>query len=176
MEEWRPAPGWEECYEVSNHGYVRRIGRRNSAPGRRTIPRPVTRCLNDRGHGYWHVHLSQRGVAKTVLVHQLVAGAFIGPCPTAHEVNHKDGNSQNAHVTNLEYVTRRENNIHAIQALGRQTPKGSQQWKAKLTEADIKPIRQMKAEGILPREIARLFNVATTTVYCVLSGHTWKHV
>jgi hypothetical protein len=48
-------------------------------------------------------------------VHRLVATAF---CPklnaAANEVNHMDGNGQNNHHTNLEWVTKRENMVHAF--------------------------------------------------------------
>lgn len=42
-------------------------------------------------------------------VHQLVARAFIGPCPPGLEVRHKDGNPANNHIDNLEYGTRADN-------------------------------------------------------------------
>lgn len=46
-------------------------------------------------------------------VHRIVAETFIGPAPTPqHEVNHKDLNKLNNHVSNLEWVTRQENVDH----------------------------------------------------------------
>lgn len=48
-------------------------------------------------------------------IHRLVAIAFI-PNPNNYElVNHKDGNPQNNHVSNLEWCTHRQNIIHAIE-------------------------------------------------------------
>lgn len=49
-------------------------------------------------------------------VHRLVATTFISNTdPKKIFVNHIDGNKQNNHVSNLEWVTTQENNIHAYQ-------------------------------------------------------------
>ena len=52
---------------------------------------------------------------QTVLVHQLVARAFLWPPPSpSHtQINHKDGNKSNNSVDNLEYVTPAQNVAHS---------------------------------------------------------------
>ena len=48
-------------------------------------------------------------------VHRLVALTWLPPPtdPEKIEINHKDGNKQNNHVSNLEWVTKAENALHA---------------------------------------------------------------
>lgn len=46
---------------------------------------------------------------KNANVHTLVAEAFLGPRPEGMVVHHKDGNRDNCHLSNLEYVTLAEN-------------------------------------------------------------------
>lgn len=102
---WKPIQGFEGLYEVSDGGRIRAL--RGKTPRLLKINKTVA--------GYPHVGLVKcRESAKKrhwYSVHRLVAAAFIGPCPDGYVVNHKDENKANNAVSNLEYVTRRENNI-----------------------------------------------------------------
>ena len=57
-----------------------------------------------------------RGLSSNgqVRVHRLVALCYLGEPPLGAEVNHKDGNKENNDVSNLEYVTSKENSVHAV--------------------------------------------------------------
>ena len=105
--EWRPILG-EEPYEVSAFGKVRRSGAKMNRQSLSQI-KPVMRA-----NGYPSVCLYSNGARRDVEVHTLVAGAFLGPRPKGQEVNHKDGNKQNNVATNLEYLTHRDNQRHAL--------------------------------------------------------------
>jgi len=64
--------------------------------------------------GYSQISLiNHASEEKTVLVHRLVAEAFIPNPLDKPQVNHKDGNKLNNHDTNLEWVTASENQRHA---------------------------------------------------------------
>lgn len=108
-EEWRDVPGFEGYYQVSNLGRVRsgQLQRKpqmlKSVPGRNHYLR-VWFCVGGRQVGKY--------------VHRLVTLAFIGPCPERYDVNHKDRNRTNNHISNLEYVTRSENIIHSLDQRG----------------------------------------------------------
>jgi hypothetical protein len=71
--------------------------------------------LSDNRSGYLKVCLG-RGVQK--YVHRLVCIEFINNGePTKLHVNHKDGNRSNNNLSNLELVTRSENDIHKMRVL-----------------------------------------------------------
>jgi hypothetical protein len=64
--------------------------------------------------GYIHVGLSISGKSKTYKVHRLVAECFIPNPLNKKLVNHKDGNKENNKLSNLEWMTHKENTQHAI--------------------------------------------------------------
>lgn len=110
-EQWLPVTGYEGFYEVSDLGKVRRIAPEHGAT--------VGRICSQKGSrsGYPRVTLTRKSISTTPFIHRIVAAAFIGPCPLGKEVNHKDGNRLNPALTNLEYVTRKENVAHALRNL-----------------------------------------------------------
>jgi hypothetical protein len=113
-EEWRPIPGFEGKYEISNKGRIKSLDRivyRNHRCGRVIAFRWKGRIMASVYHkGYC---VNKLGSDKRLLgVHQMVAWAFIGPCPEGMVVNHIDGNKHNNRPENLEYVTPRENTLH----------------------------------------------------------------
>lgn len=103
---WKPIPH-VPLYEVSETGQVRH--RRLSA--KYPTRGPVSGTINARGYRVVTVAINAK--PKTFTVASLVAAAFLGPRPPGLTVNHKDGNKQNDHWTNLEYCTRLENVQHA---------------------------------------------------------------
>lgn len=59
--------------------------------------------------GYLTVELFRNGKSKRVLIHRLVADAFIPNPYNYPQVNHKDENKENNHVDNLEWCTAKYN-------------------------------------------------------------------
>ena len=103
-ESYKDIAGYEGKYMISNLGNVKSLNYQNTKKER--VLCPVKHHL-----GYMLVHL---GKNKIKMVHTLVAEAFI-PNPEGKKfVNHIDGNKQNNVVTNLEWVTSKENMNHAI--------------------------------------------------------------
>lgn len=72
----------------------------------------LTGGICPRGPCYRFVNLRINGETKPVYVHRLVAEAFI-PNPSNYpQINHKDRNSLNNNVDNLEWCTNSQNQIH----------------------------------------------------------------
>lgn len=103
-EEWRPVVRFEDRYEVSDLGRVRPVG----PPLGRVPLGDVTATQMDR-KGYVYVHLWRHGKRSRRPVHQLVAEAYIGPCPEGYVVDHLDSMHANNVPSNLEWVTRTQN-------------------------------------------------------------------
>ena len=69
--------------------------------------------------GYTHLYSS--GATIYTKEHLLVAEAAYGPRPEGYVVHHKDGNKQNNHPRNLEYVLRSEHcSMHGMENYSRQ--------------------------------------------------------
>ena len=68
--------------------------------------------------GYKSVGLHINKTKKTFLVHRLVAEAFIPNPNNKPEVNHINGVKDDNNVSNLEWVTAKENTYHKIHKLG----------------------------------------------------------
>ena len=100
MEEWKPVKKFEN-YEISTWGNVR-----NVITNKTLKP-------NVKG-GYYHVSLTNSQLRKSFKIHRLVALSFIPNSENKSDVNHKDKNKLNNHISNLEWNTRKENNAHRI--------------------------------------------------------------
>jgi hypothetical protein len=176
IECWKPVLGYEDLYQVSDRGRVRRIAGGMGACLGRILRR------RDNGVGYRFVTLYKEGKPRHRTVHSLVTEAFLGPRPDGLEVNHKNGVRRDNRLGNLEYVTRSENMRHAFDVLGRKAgggggPRGEDHYCAKLTEVIVKEIRRLHAEGGISRcELARRYGVSDVSIGLVLRRKTWAHV
>jgi len=162
---WKPIKGFD--YEVSNDGEVR------SADG--SLLKKHTTHGRTGKVKYHQVVLKNLGKTKHKLVHRLVAETFIEN-KDKPEVNHKDGNGQNNHVDNLEWVTRSENAIHSRDVL-KNFVIGTEREYSKLDDEKAKTIREDYKSGKAgQREMARKYGVTQGTIWAVINYRTWKHV
>lgn len=139
---WKDVVGYEDLYQVSNMGNVKRkISRR---------------CLIERiiaptkSHGYMRLGLCRNNKVKMHNVHRLVAMAFIPNPECKPFVNHMDGNKKNNSIDNLEWVTAQENTRHAYNVLNRQV--SSNVCVCGAMHPASKPIEQLDLQNNLIRE------------------------
>lgn len=110
---WKDVVGYEGKYQVSNIGNVQSL---KSRWGERSIPHVMVPQLSGAGTEqikYLRVLLTKNGQSKKILVHRLVASAFVTNHDNKPHVNHIDGNRLNNRIENLEWCTHRENMSHA---------------------------------------------------------------
>ena len=167
--------GFEGLYEVSNLGNVRSLDR--------TVPSRFGSMQRKRGrpmrpyttrHGYPAVNLKDRGRARNVCVHRLVAESFIGPCPDGYEVAHNDGTRTNPRADNLRYDTRKGN--HADKLTHGTWQGGENNPAAKLHALQVKAACALSDAGWSNAGIGELFGVSLSEIRLIVTGQKWSHV
>ena len=109
MEIWKEIEGTNGRYEVSNTGKVRCLDYKMTGKTKELT-------AGEKAGGYMQLRVRMDGRLKTVVIHRLVAKAFVPNPENKPEVNHKDGNKKNNNADNLEWVSRSENIRHAVKS------------------------------------------------------------
>lgn len=118
-EVWKDVVGFESYYEVSSMGRVRRVEKiiEHKRLGQKIVRSRVLKQANVGNTLYKKVNLYKNDRCTCVAVHRIVAKAFIPNKYDKIEVNHIDGKKENNEVSNLEWVSRKENINHSIYIL-----------------------------------------------------------
>lgn len=177
-EEWRPVSITEfsHLYEVSNTGRVRSLDRNDQAmvgvglrvkwsrnfKGREMRCKPNTR-------GYPQVYLRNAPTFRNVVVHRLVAMAFIANPDNLPEVNHIDTIKTNNVWTNLEWISRVGNHNHAVDA-GIMSVANR-----KLSDDDIATIILRYNSGCSQGKLAAQYGVVQGTISRIVNGVRRAH-
>ena len=152
------------AYLVSNDGGVYSLDRfvkSNADKVRFAKGRKIKSFLTN--SGYEQVSLTNKH--KKFYVHRLVAECFIRKIGVLEEVNHKDGNKLNNHLSNLEIVTESENKKHAYRVLNHKP------WNIKLTKTDAIAIRQLyKKHKISQKQLGELYGVSAMVVNRIINN------
>lgn len=100
--EWREIPSLRGLFWVHPSGLIR-----NNIMVLKATPSPK---------GYMKIHATANGRKYSFTVHKAVAEAFLGTRPDGLVVHHRDANTSNNCISNLEYTTPKENVGHSIAA------------------------------------------------------------
>lgn len=101
-EVWKDIKGYEGLYQVSNMGRVRSFARKKDN-------KPIIRKQTVKADGYLSVNFQVNSTSKNFRVNRLVAEAFIPNPENKEHVNHIDENIKNNMVSNLNWMTVKEN-------------------------------------------------------------------
>ena len=123
--EWVPVYDYEGLYEINRDGQVRNVN----------TGRMIKAWVSDTG--YVCVNLRKDKKAKPKKLHRLLMLSFIGPIEGKPVVNHIDGNKLNNDLSNLEWCTSSENNVHAIKTHLRSYDKIKREYHVQIEDLDF---------------------------------------
>lgn len=122
--------------------------------------------------GYMRVQMCGGESKPRFFVHRIVAELYIPNPLNLPQVNHKDGNKKNNHVSNLEWVTASQNHKHAFSELGKQPTRvcGDKSGAQKITLAQIEEARELVESGQLIKNVAKIYGIHRKYLGALLSG------
>lgn len=175
-EQWADVEGYEGRFRVSDYGRIKSLerivnkGQNNGTIGlARKLPKIRMAAPNKRG--YHRLNLLTFEKRKTYYISRLVAYYFIEK-RDGFEVNHKDGNKNNNHYLNLEWVTSSENKIHAI--------KNGLRKIRRVNQIDIQSLKVLKTFDNI-RDVSIFLNVSYSWAVTLISqkkmynGYLWSY-
>jgi hypothetical protein len=162
---WKDIPG-QVGYQASNLGRIKSLDKVITANNRwgdaqecfhPSVILATSTSKSRNGNRYERVTLKvANGKRICAYVHRLVAFAFLRNENYLLQVNHKDGNTLNNNVENLEWVTQSENILHSYRVLG----KGSKG----------KPIRVGDTHYASLKQATQELDVSLSHLWKVLNG------
>ena len=126
-------------------------------------------------NGYKRVSITNNTIIKKILIHRLVALTFLDNPNDYPLVNHKDGNKENNHVNNLEWVSHSQNAQHAVNIL----KVGGQRKVAQFDKDTLEIIKEYQNITIAAKE-TNTNNTSITHVcngrFKTANGFIWKYI
>lgn len=135
------------------------------------VDRFLSPCIN--GRGYLQLGLRVNGKLTNFRVHRLVAENFLDK-NGFNEVNHKDGDKMNNHVSNLEWCSRSDNIQHAYDLSLRKRPIGSANGRAWISEETVHAICRHIVDGKKTTWIAKEVGVNWNNVAAIRKKRNWS--
>lgn len=179
MEIWKDILNYEDLYQVSNLGNVKRKKGYQSKTERMLVH-------TNNGFNYLSVNLSKNGKKTRFYIHRLVATAFLDNKENKEEVNHIDGVRTNNKLTNLEWVTRSENHHHRYQVLKQ---RGVNYGKTGGLNWNSKKVNQLDLDGNIVNTYPAVMEAMRKTGICesnirgviygrskTAGGYKWEYV
>jgi hypothetical protein len=168
-------------YWVSNYGKVFHEEHKKWCPMNNSysvFKRKNIILSNNNSKKYWRIRINYDNKTHiTESVHRLVAQYFVPNPFNKEQVNHKDGNKDNNHYSNLEWVTNAENMLHKHTVLKKFTTHfGKKCTFNKLTEEQVIAIAERVKKGEKIVNIAKDYEVGASTISELKAGRSWRQL
>lgn len=166
MENWKDIPEYEDFFMISDHGNI--FSKRTN--------KVLKIHVNKQGYCTVSTRIGGRtGKAVCFKIHRLVALLFLDNSENKPEVNHKDGNKQNNHHENLEWVTSSENMQHAYDNGLANARSGETNTQSKLTDEQANVIRTRRANGEKCVDLAKEYGVHHMQISRITRNISYKN-
>ena len=123
--------------------------------------------------GYRQILLTSSGRRESWRVHRLVARAFLPNPDKLPQINHIDGDKTNNVLSNLEWISAKDNIQHAHRTGLAKQPTGADSPSAKFTWDEVRYIRS--DTKLLQRELAEMFGVTDSTISLIQNYKVYKN-
>ena len=169
---WKDVVGYENLFSVSNTGKIF-SKRTNKVLKQNPVSAGYNACMTRIG--------GRKGICVCLRAHREVAKAFIPNPQGLPFVNHIDGNKLNNCVGNLEWVTPRENIVHAIET-GLMTTDHLLEYSKlnrKFSEDDVRYIRlnfKARDREFGARALAREFDTFHSTIMKIIKFERYAEI
>jgi len=161
---WKSVSGYEDLYRISNTGVLLSVKKVKNR-GREYCQYTKKSKYTD-GHGYIIYTLSKNGRSKKISAHRLVAINFLKNSENKAQVNHINGLKYDNRLVNLEWVTPKENCLHAV-ATGLTSERDSA--RRVICGKKYKQIIFWSMKGFNYKQISHALNIGETTTRDVLN-------
>ena len=176
MEEvWKDIAGYEGLYQVSNLGRVKSLKGFNLNTGCYESRVKILKLSHNR-RGYPMVMLIDKTERKGKTVHRLVAEAFIPNHENLPQVNHKDEDKRNNHVSNLEWCSNAYNHDY-----GTRIERCAEKLKKKIIQYSLDNSFIAEYDGVRDAAKVNGFKASSSISECCSGkrktayGYVWKY-
>jgi hypothetical protein len=111
---WKGVIGYEGIYLVSNFGNVKRKNYNSFGVNKKYKNENYFLKPYDNGKGYFRIKFTVNNKSRRVMLHRIIAEAFIENPNNYNTVNHINGIKKDNRIENLEWCTQTENVRHAV--------------------------------------------------------------
>ena len=176
METYKDIKGFEGYYQVSNLGNIKSLIRDKIMPNG-SIIKCGNKILSQRktNSGYYQTMLCKNGVKKFFMSHRLVLESFSINKNNLPQVNHINGVKIDNRLENLEWISRRDNQLHAYKLGLQKHAVGEMRGKVcKLKWVEVEEIKALIKMGVQNKLIAKHYKVNAVTISNIKTKATWK--
>lgn len=163
-------------FEIDNTGRIWRLGKfHNHGTFIKLNKRRAE--LDTNGRGYLRVWFMAHRHHYTCQAHRLVWRYFNGDIPSGFQINHKNGIKYDNRPDNIELVSPRENQLHALYIIKTKVPNyGERNGNAKINADQVLEIRNRAQCGDSISLLSQAYNLSYTHMRRIVNHQRWSHI